>query len=255
MAKKILICGRTGAGKTTLAKALAPLIGGTVVDGDAVRALDIPENKLGFSLADRISQAKRMSGICDIVTAAGNHALASFVCPIAATRAAFHADYTIWIDRVGDQKYADTNELFEDPPVFNMRCYNGHPPEYWAATIATDLQRWFSPRRKTALFVGRYQPFHSGHKALVEEGIRKYGQACIGVRDESDQWPFGRVRERIDFALRNHVGKYSVIALPNIGVICYGRDVGYGLDKIDLPFEIEQISGTAIREKTGENAF
>ena len=58
MAKRILIMGLPGAGKTTLTQALAPLIRAVVFNGDDVRAhLGYDP---GFSLEARIAQAKRM---------------------------------------------------------------------------------------------------------------------------------------------------------------------------------------------------
>jgi adenylylsulfate kinase len=32
------------------------------------------------------------------------------------------------------------------------------------------------------LFVGLWQPFHDGHKALIEEGLKRVGQFCVAVR-------------------------------------------------------------------------
>ena len=31
--------------------------------------------------------------------------------------------------------------------------------------------------------VGRYQPFHNGHRSLILEGLKRVGQVCIAVRD------------------------------------------------------------------------
>ena len=55
MLKKILIMGLPGAGKTTLAKALAPRLNAAHYNADDVRA-NINKD-LGFSEADRIEQA------------------------------------------------------------------------------------------------------------------------------------------------------------------------------------------------------
>ena len=84
------------------------------------------------------------------------------------------------------------------------------------------IQPLFNTKLKTALFIGKYQPFDASHKAQIEEGIRKHGQVCIGVRDYSPEWPFDRVRNRIEVALAAWRGKFIVIPLPNITAVCYG---------------------------------
>ena len=47
--------------------------------------------------------------------------------------------------------------------------------------------------------------------------------------------------------LKNYRNKFDVVRVPNITNICYGRDVGYKIEKISLPKEIESISATKIR--------
>src|ERR1700761_700896 len=100
MIKKILIMGLPGAGKTTLAKALAPRLNAAHYNADEVRA-NINKD-LGFSEADRVEQARRMGWLCDIVVQCSNYAIADFICPTAETRAAFGADkaFVIWVDRI-----------------------------------------------------------------------------------------------------------------------------------------------------------
>ena len=43
--------------------------------------------------------------------------------------------------------------------------------------------------------------------------------------------------------------KFEVIRVPNITNICYGRGVGYKIEEIVLPKEIQEISATKIREQ------
>ena len=94
MQRKILIMGLPGAGKTTLTRELAPLINAVIFNADEVRAnLD---RDLGFSIEDRIEQARRMGWLCDQVVKAGGTAIADFICPIAETREAFGPAFTIW---------------------------------------------------------------------------------------------------------------------------------------------------------------
>lgn len=107
--------------------------------------------------------------------------------------------------------------------------------------------------KPTALFIGRYQPFHDGHKKLIVEGINRVGQACIAVRtmpeDDLEKNPFTveAVQGRIHEAMYDYVGKYRVVVLPNITHVFYGRDVGYTIDRITLDAETEAISATQIR--------
>jgi len=104
--------------------------------------------------------------------------------------------------------------------------------------------------------VGRYQPFHDGHKALIEEGLRRVGQVCIAVRDthgvgDKDPYRFEQVKERIEIALQAYAGRFVVVQLPNIASIFYGRDVGYTIERLSLSDEIEQISATDQRKRLG----
>jgi adenylylsulfate kinase-like enzyme len=96
--RKILIMGLPGAGKTTLATTLAPLINAVVFNADAVRAN--LSRDLGFSHADRVEHARRMGWMCDRVVEAGGTVIADFICPTEETRAAFGDAFTIWLDRI-----------------------------------------------------------------------------------------------------------------------------------------------------------
>ena len=116
------------------------------------------------------------------------------------------------------------------------------------------LRPIFDPKKPTALFLGRYQPFHDGHKALIVEGIRRVGQACIAVRntqgmDEKNPFDFEYVRARIEHGLREYQGRFVVVPVPNISNIFYGRDVGYTIERIELDSAIEEVSATEARKK------
>ena len=44
-------------------------------------------------------------------------------------------------------------------------------------------------------------------------------------------------------------GRFKIILVPNITNICYGRGVGYKLEEIVLPEQIQNISATKIRKQ------
>jgi cytidyltransferase-like protein len=253
--RKILIMGLPGAGKTTLAGALAPLLNAVVFNADAVRA-NISRD-LGFSHEDRVEHARRMGWMCDRVVEAGGTVIADFICPSEETRAAFGEAFTIWVDRISAGRFDDTNRMFVAPKRFDLRVSSEGAPQYWAERALALLRPAFEPQKSTALFVGRYQPFHPGHQRLIEEGLRRVGQVCIAVRDthgidNTNPLPFFAVKQRIEAALSAYSGRFVVVPLPNITHVFYGRDVGYIVERIVLDDKIEAISATQLRRLGAE---
>jgi adenylylsulfate kinase len=258
MLRKILIMGLPGAGKTTLARALAPRLNAVHFNADEVRA---HINKdLGFSELDRIEQARRMGWLCDQVVKTGCFALADFICPTTTARTAFTEGgpaFVVWVDRVQQSRFEDTNRMFVPPERHDIRVLPTGSVEYWVEQVAQVLRPVFDPKKPTALFIGRYQPFHDGHKTLIAEGLRRVGQVCIAVRDTAgtdakNPFSFEYVRARIEHALREHEGQFLVIPLPNITNVFYGRDVGYTVERIDLDAATEAISATQVRGRLND---
>src|SRR6202046_5013436 len=105
--RRVLIMGLPGAGKTTLANALAPLINAVVFNADAVRAN--LSRDLGFTHEDRVEHARRMGWMSDRVVEAGGTVIADFICPTEETRAAFGEAFTIWVDRIEAGRFEHTN--------------------------------------------------------------------------------------------------------------------------------------------------
>ena len=250
MQRKILIMGLPGAGKTTLCNALSPLLNAVVFNADAVRAN--LSRDLGFGPADRVEHARRMGWMCDRVVEAGGTAIADFICPTQEARAAFGPAFTVWIDRIASGRFEDTNKLFVPPDRFDVQVKAEGTPQYWAEQALASLRPPFDPQKPTALFIGRYQPFHGGHQTLIEEGLRRVGQVCIAVRDThgvdaKNPLPYFAVKQRIETALSSYTGRFVVVPLPNITNVFYGRDVGYAVERIVLDEDIEAISATKIR--------
>lgn len=107
--------------------------------------------------------------------------------------------------------------------------------------------------KKSSLFVGRWQPFHEGHKALIETVLKKGKPVVIAIRDtEIDHNNPLSTFERwsmIQRALAIYGDLVKIVVIPDIDEICYGRDVGYAIRKIDLDEQTENISGTKIRKQ------
>jgi adenylylsulfate kinase len=253
--RKILIMGLPGAGKTTLARILSARLNAVHFNADQVR--EHINKDLGFSERDRIEQARRMGWLCDQVLKAGCIAVADFICPTPDSRQAFvegGGAFVVWVDRIRESAFPDTNRMFVPPSEFNVRVTHEGSAEYWAERVAQLVRPVFDPKRPTALFVGRYQPFHDGHRALIVEGLHRVGQVCIGVRDTNgtdarNPFCFEYVRARIEHALRGFEGRFLVAPLPNITHIFYGREVGYAVERIELDGSIESISATEVRKR------
>jgi len=143
--RKILIMGLPGAGKTTLAMALAPRLGAVHFNADEVRK---HLNKdLGFSAADRIEQARRMGWLCDQVVKAGCYAIADFICPTPEARQAFlegGSAFIIWIDRIKHGAFEDTNRLFVPPSHCDVRVTPQGSVEYWREQVAERVRPVFA---------------------------------------------------------------------------------------------------------------
>ena len=116
---KILIMGLPGAGKTTLAEQLARQLGCVHFNADEIRK-EIHKD-LGFSVKDRIEHARRMGVLCEIATRWGTHVIADFVCPTPETRKAFDPDFIVWVDRIKEGRFEDTNKLFVPPGKYDYR--------------------------------------------------------------------------------------------------------------------------------------
>ncbi len=109
---------------------------------------------------------------------------------------------------------------------------------------------------KTGVFVGRFQPFHEGHKKCVEHILEQNDRCLIMVRDteKSDKNPYV-LEERIARIMEAFPDTNNVLVQPFADpgadlTIYIGRDVGYKLIQLDA--STEAFSATDIRKKMCE---
>ncbi len=122
MKKKILVMGLPGSGKSTLARALLDILDTAVYwNADEVRASI--NSHLTFSPEDRIKQAETMKWLSDKVIESGNMCIIDFICPTPETRQAFNSKgaFVVWVDRIKEGRFEDTNKLFVPPENFDYR--------------------------------------------------------------------------------------------------------------------------------------
>ena len=107
---------------------------------------------------------------------------------------------------------------------------------------------------KRALFIGRWQPLHPGHKWLFNQKLEQNIPILIAVRDTpvDDNNPFS-TNEVISNLEREYgdevgTGMVKVIPIPDIESVNYGRGVGYEINEFEPPIDIGNISATEIRK-------
>ncbi len=250
--KKILIMGLPGSGKTTLATELAKMLNAVHFNADEIRK-EINKD-LGFSPEARIEHARRMGLLCDISNRTSQFAIADFVCPTKETREAFGKAFVVYVNRKPCRDFPDTTAMFQPPENPDVVVTDDGSPLYWAHEIRKKLLPVFNSKAPTAFMLGRYQPFHDGHKKLIVEGINRVGQVCVAIRDTQGtdaKNPFDAqfVEQSIRKGLSDYEGKFVIIHVPNITNIFYGRDVGYKIEMIDLDEATKKISATETRNQ------
>ena len=284
MTKRILVMGLPGAGKTYLAQALKKYLetngdlmkinpgrvmtyegipgpGFMKVGVDWFNADDIRKkyNDWDFSNAGRIRQSLRMFQFA--IECTGEFVICDFVAPLVEMRNNFKADWTIWVDTIKEGRYEDTNKAFIPPEQYDFRVTEQNC-EKWAEFIGdhilADRRRpTFDWQRETVQMLGRWQPWHDGHRALFERLIAKTGQVVIQVRDVqgwqgSNPFEVAKVKSFIRRDLDPlYQGQYEIQVVPNIVHIGWGRGVGYTHGEETFDDAITDISATKIRKELG----
>ena len=275
--QKILIMGLPGSGKTTLAEALKKYLeeNGTMNMSGAemlpmtglnarVKWFNADEvrkkyNDWDFSNAGRIRQSLRMAQFA--LESGGEYVICDFVAPLVEMRNNFKADWTIWMDTIEKGRFEDTNKAFIPPEVYDFRVTEQNA-EKWAEFIGNHIienrrRPSFDWQKETVQMLGRWQPWHAGHRALFERAISKTGQVVIQIRDcqgwqGSNPFAIEQVKSYIKRDLDPlFQGQYEIQVVPNIVNITYGRDVGYKIEQETFDDTIHSISATKIRKELG----
>ena len=274
--QRILIMGLPGAGKTYFAEQLKkyleeysrpPQENSLLPFRDAqitVAWLNADEvrrhyNDWDFSREGRIRQSQRMRDLAD--DANTDYCIVDFVAPLVEMRNNFKADWTIWIDTIDKGRFEDTNKAFVAPEIYDFRITE-QDAEHWAEFVGTHIinnrrRPQFNWQAETVQMLGRWQPWHAGHRALFERAIAKTGQVCIMIRD-CQGWqgsnPFA-IEQVKSFIRRDldplYQGQYEIQLVPNIGHIGWGRGVGYTHAEETPDEETGHISATKIRKELG----
>ena len=282
MTQRILIMGLPGSGKTYFAERLKKYIEDNsnvqTMPLERMLHLELPPiayrskvdwfnadeirkrfNDWDFSREGRIRQSIRMFDFA--VSCTEDFVICDFVAPLVEQRNNFKADWTIWMDTIDAGRFEDTNRAFEPPEVYDFRITEQNA-EKWAEFVGDHIlynrrRPRFDWQKETVQMLGRWQPWHAGHRALFERLIARTGQVVIQVRDVQG-WqgsnPFAI--EQVKCFIRRDLdplfqGQYEVQVVPNIVHIGWGRGVGYTSGEETFDSSITDISATDIRKSLG----
>jgi len=278
----IWMCGMCQSGKSTLAEAIEKLIKEDgksleVLDGDAIRAWA----PTGFDEKSINDHLRRVALMCYYLNRHGIYAIVPVISPLSKLRDAcreiigkerFSLVFVdtpaqicakldtkgIWADAQalaiangsGSMNLAGYDAVFEKPNLSDS--YVIHTPwprntEISAFKIWEKVQSHRS--RPSAIYVGRWQPFHNGHRYIIDQALAKNERVVVAIRetpqDASNPYSLAQVKEMIQAVYRNNV---EIMSIPDICSINIGRNVGYDVNEIQVPEDVKGILATKIRE-------
>jgi adenylylsulfate kinase len=268
----IWLTGIPSSGKTTIGKKIAEKINAIVLDGDVLRS-EYPEHQaLGFDPEDRKTNVLLTSKKAKKYAEAGENVVIALVSPNRNVRqeakkihngpfVMIHVDCppNVCADRDPKGNWA----LARMGKIKNFTGYSAPydiplEPDLVLQTHELSVDECvdraieaYEEASRVQLYIGRWQPFHNGHKAIIDEVIGENRNVVIGIRDTplSDTNPMS-FEERKCMIEEVYIDEPLVSVypypFPNINSINIGRKVGYDIRTIEVDVPV---SGTDIRQK------
>ena len=106
-----------------------------------------------------------------------------------------------------------------------------------------------------AMFIGRWQPWHEGHRWLIDQALNEGKKVVLCIRDvpksEKNPWSSYEIMLNLANELQDLIddGKLRLLIIPDIESVNIGRGIGYDVIEHVPPQEIHDISATQIREQ------
>ena len=108
---------------------------------------------------------------------------------------------------------------------------------------------------KYSMYIGRWQPWHQGHRWLIDQRLDDGKNVLICIRDiepdEKNPWTSKEVEANLQIELKDLIeqGKVKIVIIPDIESINIGRGVGYDIIEHVPPEKIRDVSATNIRKQ------
>lgn len=278
-AKCIWFTGLPCSGKTTLANSIAPLFSNCqILDGDVIRSTALGR-QAGFSEKERYEHLERMGQLASMFTERGVTTICSFVSPLRKARVEIRELFApgqfveVYLKTPLDTCIKrDVKGMYAKARQGLIKNFTGLGGAYEAplnpeisldtsSLSIEDCKRRImdylrSEDKPASMFIGRWNGvFHLGHNHIIMSELDKGNHVLLAVRDvapdEKNPWPASQVKSMLEHRFRNYP-QVSVIIIPDIASVNYGRGVGYEVKEIKVTADIAGISGTKIRKMIGE---
>jgi len=181
------------------------------------------------------------------------YVVADFICPLPEQFKIFKPNYIFWMDTIKIGRFQNMNRLFQKPKKFDLRFREKKLQINLMQVKDKILGYKWKKKNLTVQMMGRFQPWHVGHRNLFEKCILKTGQVFIMIKNVhaigDNPFTFKQIKKKILEDLKGFKSRIKIFLAPNISEICYGRTVGYKITKIKLSKDIQNISATKIRKK------
>jgi len=121
--------------------------------------------------------------------------------------------------------------------------------------LATSAFQSSSNEVKYSMLIGRWQPWHAGHRWLIDQRLNEGKKVLLAIRDvepdERNPWTPQEVLTNLTHYLLELIqeGRVKIIIIPDIESVNIGRGVGYDVIEHMPPDDLLYISATKIREQ------
>jgi adenylylsulfate kinase len=266
-----------------------------ILDGDNIRSG--LNSDLGFTDDDRKENIRRIAEVAKLLSDSGVIVITAFISPFIEERQRakeiIGEDFTeVYLStslevcesrdpkglykkaRLGQIKqFTGIDSAYESPKTPDLQIDTN---SYSVAECANIIQNFLNDNnpvdwerrnhggqptdnkdKKRAIFIGRWQPYHSGHINLVEQKLKSGTPALIMVRDiEPDEKNPFTTAQTVSMIEKYHKSKghdVEVVIIPDIESVNWGRGVGYEVNEWIPTKEVANISATKIRESIKSN--
>ena len=253
----IQLTGLSKSGKSTISnevKTKLDLLGikCEIIDGDEYRKSIC--NNLGFSKEDRIENIRRLHFIAKKFSDQKIITLIAAINPYEDIRNEIESKI-VYLKAVGREleMYKDSEYEVPSNPILIINTIEDVSISVnRVVNLILDNQTKTIPK---ALFIGRWQPWHSGHSELISNKLGKGIPVLIAVRDilpdEKNPFTTFQTIDMIKTVYQNE-SLVTVVSIPDIESVNYGRGVGYEINEFVLDSK-EHISASKIREEVRTN--